>query len=349
LSFLLSIRFTQNDAEDTQGAKPVQRITESTNQRVNKSNMSAWLRLIRWPNLLIIAGTQFVAWWCVVRPLQPAPVLTFGHFASLCCSTVFIAAGGYIINDYFDIRIDAINKPDKVILERTIPRRLAIIVHSVMNALTLLLASFVAIPAGHPEWMLLQVLCAFLLWRYSTTWKRQLIIGNVVVALMTALTIGALLIYEPALRLPRTETSLTGVLPDPVWILCIFMFFAFALTWMREIVKDMEDYKGDDAEGCITMPIRWGLLRSTRFVQAIGILVIAVLVGTCVVLWRCSNRFGISAIYIASSLIVPLALWLINLPRAATVAHYHRASTRIKWIMVSGVVSLLVLHLINYA
>jgi 4-hydroxybenzoate polyprenyltransferase len=130
-----------------------------------------WLQLIRWQNLLIIFFTQLLAWWCVVLPESPT-VLSPLNFGCITLSTVFIAAAGYIINDYFDIRIDSINKPDKVVLEKIIPRKEAIISHGVLNILALLLAGFVAGQAHHPEWILLQVGCAVLLWFYSTDLKR---------------------------------------------------------------------------------------------------------------------------------------------------------------------------------
>lgn len=313
-------------------------------------NPKAWLRLMRWPNLLIVGGTQVVAWWCVIYPLPGPKVLTPLNFFLLCISTMLIAAGGYIINDYFDIRIDVINKPDKVILERDIPRRLAIIVHLALNGIALALAAMVAFPAGHPEWLLLQLATISMLWRYSTTWKRQFVIGNIVVSLMTALTIIAIIIYEPVLR------SLRVVIPGwhtiigwpHSFTLIIFALFAFVLTCMREIVKDMEDYKGDDAEGCVTMPIRLGLLRSTRVVQHLGIMAILALCISVLALWRISNGVSWSACYILTFVIVPLALWIIQLPKAATSAHYHRASTNIKWIMVFGVSALLLLKVLNY-
>ncbi len=306
---------------------------------------------MRWPNLLIVGGTQAVAWWCVIHPLPGPKVLTPFNFLLLCGSTMLIAAGGYIINDYFDIRIDAINKPDKVILERDIPRRLAIIVHSALNIIALGLAAMVAIPAGHPEWLLLQLATTGLLWRYSTTWKRQFVIGNVVVALMTALTVVALIIYEPEVR--QANVLIPGGHTIISWAhsltLSAFSAFAFLLTWMREIVKDMEDYKGDDAEGCVTMPIRWGLLRSTRAVQALGCVSLAMLLLAVIALWKASYGWSWSAVYIMLLIVLPLAVWIFRLPKAATSVHYHKASTGIKLIMVSGVFSLLVLNLLNYA
>ncbi len=298
---------------------------------------------MRWPNLLIIALTQMVAWWCLVRPVPGLQVLTLGPALLLCLSTLFIAAGGYIINDYFDIRIDAINKPDKVILERDIPRKLAIIVHSVLNIAAVALAGLLAIPAGHPEWLLLQLLCTALLWRYSTHWKRQFMIGNVVVSLMTALTIVAFIIYEPALHgASRTLWVMHRFRLSPMTALATLAFFAFMLTWMREIVKDMEDFKGDDAEGCVTMPIRWGLLASSRFVQVLGAFAIIVL--SVAVVWMALQLerpwLHVPLYFILGTVVVPLGIWCWRLPRRSDEAHYHLVSTRLKEIMVFGILSL---------
>jgi 4-hydroxybenzoate polyprenyltransferase len=225
---------------------------------------------------------------------------------------------------------------------------MAIIVHSALNIVALLLAGKIAWQAGRLEWLIVQLACTGMLWRYSTSWKRQFMIGNVVVALLTAFTIGVLIIYDPAVRQAWIARPPGAPDPDSLWILLSFMFFAFALTWMREIVKDMEDYKGDDAEGCITMPIKWGLLKSTRFVQALGFLVLALLAIAICLLWAMSEGFSISALFMAGALIIPLLFWINRLPKAASTAHYHQASTRLKWIMVSGIVSLLVLHATNY-
>lgn len=301
----------------------------------------SWLRLVRWPNLMIIAFTQCIAWWCVIRPLPGLQVLQTPAFALLCLSTVLIAAAGYIINDYFDIDIDAINKPSKVILERSIPRRLAIIVHSLLNLIGIALAALIAIPHGHPEWLLLQLFCSLLLWRYSTHWKRQFLIGNLTVALMTALTVLVLLVYEPSLQSTTGATS-TGQ-PSPRSVLFVFAFFAFILTWMREIVKDMEDYKGDAAEGCLTMPIRWGLLRSGRFVQMLaGVSIVALLLASFA---TGSERTGLELKLYADLIVIPIiAFWAWKLPMPATAAHYHRASSQLKGIMILGIIALFIYH-----
>jgi 4-hydroxybenzoate polyprenyltransferase len=265
---------------------------------------------------------------------------------------VLIAAGGYIINDYFDVRIDVINKPEKVILEKEIPRKLAIVVHSVLNVVALGLAAIIAVPARHPEWLALQLVCTGLLWRYSTTWKRQFMIGNVVVALMTALTILALIIYEPALQ--GTKTAIVPGWHTTIYIplkfsltLGVFALFAFLLTWMREIVKDMEDYKGDDAEGCVTMPIKWGLRKSIRFTQGLGIVVLVMLIAIMLLLRTIPGGYT-SMFFVLMFVLIPLLGWIIKLASALTAAGFHRASTQLKWHMVFGISTFVLVTLIIY-
>jgi len=311
----------------------------------------AWLRLVRWSNLIIIFLTQLLAWYCVIRPAQNGSehdhMLDLQHFLLLSLSTVLIAAAGYIINDYFDVRIDNINHPDKMILEKVIPRKQAIIVHSVLNFIALTIAAWLALRAGSLLYMSLQLLCTVLLWFYSTSFKRRFVTGNVVVSLLTALTIVTLLLYEPAmhhyLRLPSFLEQPTGtMLPNPVWVLAIYSFFAFTLTWMREIVKDMEDFKGDEAEGCVTMPIVWGLRKAEKFTQMLGILALIplVVVGTSL-LYKKDLVLGI---YIFAALVLPLLVWLQFLTRTASPAHYGVASRWLKLIMVAGIGSLIVYY-----
>jgi len=308
-----------------------------------------YFRLIRWPNLLIIFFTQLLAWVCVIRPLQSEAVsllLNPEYFLLISISTVLIAGAGYIINDYFDVRIDNINKPDKMVLERTVPRRMAIIMHTVMNVTALMLAAVVAAGAGHYEWLVLQLFCTLLLWFYSTHFKRQFAVGNIVVAFLTALTIVTLIIYEPVMHALLLRSSFikegNKILPNPVWVLMVYAYFAFVLTWMREIVKDMEDLKGDEAEGCVTMPIKWGLKKATNFTM---LLCICSLIPLSVVTFKLlARRDWMLGGYCLLLLILPIAGWMFFLPRAATSQHYAKASRYLKLIMVSGIGSLVIYY-----
>jgi 4-hydroxybenzoate polyprenyltransferase len=309
-----------------------------------------WLKLIRWQNLLIVFLTQLLAWACVILPIKSYSntplLLNFTNFMLLSASTVLIAAAGYIINDYFDIKIDAINRPDKVILEKQIPLRMAIVMHSLFNITAIWFAILVAGHTGRYSWVLLQVSCTILLWLYSTKFKRQFMTGNVVVALLTGLTIVTLMLYETAIHhymlLPAFVETMHDVVPNPAWVLGIYTCFAFSLTWMREIVKDMEDFKGDAEEGCVTMPIKWGLLRSVRFTQVLGVLsILPLLIGSI-------KLFGAGwwalGIYTILALALPIAIWIVKLPKTATTQHYHTMSRWLKIIMVSGIGSLIIYY-----
>lgn len=308
----------------------------------------AWLRLMRWSNLLIILLTQCVVWFCVILPLSGdvALVLTAPAFAGLCVSTILIAAAGYIINDYFDLRIDRINKPEEMVLGKGISRRQAILSHLLLNTIALLLAAKVAIKASHPEWLLLQLACIVLLWFYSTHFKRQFVTGNFIVALLTAFTIVVLYVYEPQLYLRNNalhEESEYWL--SPAYVMFVFTGFAFLMTWMREIVKDMEDLKGDLQEGCETMPIRWGLKRSSHFVQWIGLLTLLALTISATYLWLI--HFWFTAALTVLCILIPLAFWMYKLPKRATTAHYKIASRQLKFLMVIGILLLFIIYLRN--
>jgi len=316
----------------------------------------AWLTLIRWKNLLIIFFTQLLIWACVILPAsalqnEVASLLTPFHFLLIALSTILIAAAGYIINDYFDVRIDLINKPQKMILEKKIPRRMAIIMHTLFNVLGILMAAYVASQRSAYEWLTVQFVCTLLLWLYSTSFKQRFMIGNIVVALLTSLTIITLIIYEPAMHSflykPAFEKNVTGFLHlNPLWLLGMYAYFAFILTWMREIVKDMEDLKGDAQEGCMTMPIKWGLKKSARFTQLLAWIAILPL---CLATFKlfATHNFLLGS-YCSVALIIPLIIWFFYLNKKSTTTHYAKCSSLLKWIMVAGIGSLIINFLVEW-
>ena len=314
----------------------------------------SWLRLIRWKNLLIIFFMQFIAWWCVILPNGPE-ILAPLNFSLITISTVSIAAAGYIINDYFDIKIDAINHPDSLILEKLIPRKHAIISHAVLNLVAIALAGIVALRAHHPQWVSFQLICISLLWFYSTRFKRQYLIGNLVVALLASSTILVLVVYEPWTHTYSTilhhHICACPVIneqqrhQDKEGVFLFYAYFAFMLTWMREIVKDMEDLKGDQADGCMTMPIKRGLEYATRFTVALSCFVILSLI---LVAAFTTNCYLTLPFYLVGLFIIPLVLWTISFIKNARTQQYHKASRTLKIIMVIGICSLLVYHFLLF-
>ena len=307
-----------------------------------------WLQLIRWKNLAIIFFTQFLAWYCVILPCTPL-YLDWVNFLLLSLSTLLIAASGYIINDYFDLKIDAINRPHKMVLGKSIAPKTAIIIHFVLNIIALLLAGFVAVIEHCLLLPLLQLGCTVLLWFYSTHYKRAYMIGNIVVSLLTALTIITLVLYEPVMlniaHLPYFNTTHQHS-SLPFWVLLLYAYFAFMLNWMREIVKDMEDFVGDANEGCQTLPIKKGIKFASRFTIALAFFVIIPLSIACGCLFYL--HYLLFACYVFFALVVPIVAWCVFFITDLGTLHFNKASRLLKIIMLLGVASLIIYFFQTY-
>jgi 4-hydroxybenzoate polyprenyltransferase len=129
---------------------------------------------------------------------------------------------------------------------------------------------------------------------------------------------------------------------NPFWVSMAYCFFAFMLTLMREIVKDMEDSKGDAAEGCTTLPIKLGLQRTARITQVLCIVTILALL--CICYYTYAADYYLLAAYTGLFIVVPMTVWLFYLPRKNTIAHYNSASRWLKVIMLAGIGSLVIYH-----
>lgn len=278
---------------------------------INRSRIfiESLLKLTRFGNLVIIGITQyFTAAFLVDRT-----TLVDGRLFLLSVSTVLIAAAGYIINDYYDVKIDYINKPERVVIGKNIPRRYAILFHVVLSGIGIAIGLLLS-------WRLaaLNVLSAFLLWLYSNNLKRLPFIGNFSVAFLTGLSVWIVdLLYRHGSAL-----------------IVIYASFAFFMTLVREIIKDMEDLKGDNTFGCRTLPIVWGL-RRTKFVIYF---VLAVFALTVILI----NQFykALPLQYFLIFLFIPLLILLYRLIRADTTRDFAALSTFCKIIMLLGILSM---------
>ncbi|MES2518117.1 MAG: geranylgeranylglycerol-phosphate geranylgeranyltransferase [Bacteroidota bacterium] len=208
--------------------------------------LQGFIRLIRWQNLAIIVFTQYFTRLFLIED----KTLTIIHLIEIfkeknlfiiSLATVLIAASGYIINDYYDIKIDLVNKPERVVIGRYIKRRWALVIHQIFNGSGILLGLLVSRKVG-----LVNMAAVFCLWLYSNQLKRLAFWGNLMVAILTGFSLLVLAVYYPGHQ-------------REVWIYATFSFF---ITLIREIIKDMEDVKGDEKHGCRTLPIIWGIART---------------------------------------------------------------------------------------
>jgi len=301
--------------------------------------LTAFLRLVRWPNLLFIALTQILFVYCVVAPIYAAagktPVVWGSTFWLLCLSSVLIAAAGYIINDYFDLNIDLINKPDKLVVEKIIPRRWTIVLHLVLSAAGILIGFYLDATTPIIFLSLANAACVLLLFVYSVSLKKKLIAGNVLISLLTAWVIlvitGCEVVSYPHIRgvdiarLSRYTFLYAG--------------FAFIISIIREVVKDMEDIEGDRKYGCTTIPIVWGINAAKVYAAVWLVVLIGVL--TVVQFYVLAFKWWVSAVYCIIFIIAPLINIFRELFAASNSNDFHRLSTKIKLVMFTGILSII--------
>jgi len=280
-----------------------------------KSAFISFLKLIRFSNLLILAITQYmVAIFLIVGKQDWLLVILDWRFFCLVLSTCLIAAAGYIINDYYDIKIDIINKPKRVIIGKAFRRRLAITSHTILNFLGI----FIALFAG---WLIstLSFMSAFFLWLYSNSLKRLPLVGNLMVAFLTALSILLVGIYY------RKNLDLV----------IIYALFAFFISIVREVIKDMEDVKGDAAFGCKTLPIEIGIRKTKIFLY---LWLTLFLLSLSLLGYKLNHQLGLYFLVI----IVPSTIFLVTkLVKSDNSRDFSFLSKLCKIIMVVGVISML--------
>lgn len=316
--------------------------------------LQSFLRLIRWKNLVIVLLTQWFIWACVVFPLDNLMgqkiFLSPINFTLLSLSTLLIAAAGYIINDYFDIRIDMINRPEKVIVGAIIRKRWVMFWHSLFNVIGITIAFYLAYHAQ--KWWLpfLQIMCTVILVVYSVKWKREYVIGNFIVSLLTGLTVMIIALYEiqiyPFINFHFFIYDYQILIVNPFWVIVMYAYFAFMLTWIREIVKDMEDIKGDANEYCNTMPLKIGLKKTVAFVRLLSVFTIIPLLVSSIKLL--TTAWYILGIYLIIAIIIPLILWNRFLLQQTTQVHFAKASRYLKLLMIIGIFSLLLYYYLQY-
>jgi 4-hydroxybenzoate polyprenyltransferase len=266
--------------------------------------------------------------FCVIVPvLGYDTVLDEFHFFLLSLSTVMIAAAGYIINDYFDVRIDKVNKPERMVIDKGVKRRVAIGAHTVINILAITIALYLSFYTHNWKLVVIYILAATGLWLYSTTFKRKFLSGNLVISLFTAIVPILSAYYEM-----RTSASFeSSVLP----VIAGLSFFAFITTLLREIIKDIEDREGDKEYGCKTMPIVLGV-SATKYIVIILSLITMLCLGYIQLAMFLDNEF-ILFFYFLIALQFPFAFLIWKIKKADTKQEFRFAGNTAKFIMLMGV------------
>jgi 4-hydroxybenzoate polyprenyltransferase len=311
--------------------------------------MISFFKLIRFQNLLLIALVQYLIRYCLIEPMVhfSSLQLQLSHFDFflLSLSTVMIAAAGYSINDYFDTRIDTLNKPDKVIVGRSVKRRVAMGAHLVISFTAIAIAFYLANKVGMYKLGFIHVLSAGFLWFYSTDFKKQLLIGNLVVAMLAALVPLIVGLYEIPLLIKKYRDVLVESSSNFNFIfyfVAAYSGFSFLSTFVREVIKDIEDFIGDKEFGRNTIPIALGI-KVAKGVAICFLFVMVVLISfPQYKQWISGDK--ISFYYFLFFLQLPFLYIIFKVYRANKVEHYTFISKLCKLVMLFGILYTVVFY-----
>ena len=301
--------------------------------------ITAFLKLVRLPNLFFIALSQVLFQYCIYYSLYNGeiPANDTWRFILLVLASLLIAAAGYVINDYFDINIDEVNKPQRMVVDKVIHRRWAIAWHFMLSTSGIVLTA-VAVPFFQKWYLVLaNIFCVALLWFYSTNFKRSLLIGNIVISLLTAWTI--LIIFFSKVSLSDAVGAGNFSQHKFFRLAVLYAGFAFIISLIREVIKDMEDMPGDEKYGCRTMPIVWGV-NATKVYTAVWLVILISLV-IIIQVYILQFQWWLPIAYSIATVIFPLVFVLFKLRHSKTPQQFHRLSVITKLVMFTGILSMI--------
>lgn len=309
--------------------------------RVLAPALRHWLRLVRFPNLIIVALTQALIYYAVLLPAVEgagiAPEMTPLLFFLFVLVTVAITAAGYIINDIHDQESDAVNKPVRRVIGRLVPEYLAYRVYFSIGIFGFIVSAALAFELGKLPYLVVYPLALGLLYFYTVTAQRKVLLGNLLIALFCAGVAGVLWLAElrALSALSLASPSDYGRVRDTfLW----YGVFAFLINVYREIVKDLEDLPGDKIAGIRSLPIVYGSRIATKVAQGVAVGLLLFLAVQARILYA---SFGLALpVFLGIGVVAPLFISIILLERAALPLHFRHISHLIKLIIFSGVISL---------
>lgn len=312
--------------------------------------ITAFFRLVRYPNLIFIALTQSLFYFIIEKRIFSetnnsfVPQLGTNDFLLLLFSSVVIAAGGYIINDYFDMDIDNVNKPHKLVIGKIISRRWAMLFHMLLSLAGLFLTAIVALHINNMLLLVFNFISVVLLLFYSTTFKKRLLVGNIIISLLTAWVVGVLFVAEVKITdvdyMLKNNDSIERLYKYTI----MYAGFAFIVSLVREVVKDLEDIIGDKKYGCTTMPIVWGVNVSKIYAAIWVVVLIGLLIS--IFFYTILNTWSWLFPALIMFLVLFLVLILLNIKKATTSKDFGKISNQVKLLMLIGILSMMLfIHL----
>lgn len=294
----------------------------------------SYLNLIRYQNLLLIALVQIFIKYGLFQALGMDMALTDFRFALLVAATICIAAAGNIINDIYDVEIDKTNKPNKVLIGKKIPERNANRLFILFSVIGVAIGFYLANGIGKPGFAALFIIFSALLYLYASYLKGILIIGNLLVSALVAMSLIIVALFDlfPAIT-PQNQAAQSAVFK----IVLHYSLFAFCMNFIREIVKDLQDINGDKKGGMHTLPIAIGRKRTVAIVFILGA---AMVLGVVFYMYQYLYNTQPVLLYFLFAIVAPLLYFCVKAYDADTLNDYAFLSKQLKIIMFLGICSI---------
>jgi 4-hydroxybenzoate polyprenyltransferase len=294
-----------------------------------------------------MAITMFlVRFYLIKPPLEMVDVALASDilsFTLLVLAMLLMSAGGYVINDIFDMDIDSVNHSEKMIIGRSIKLSAAKLLYWILNLAALGIMIFLSITMANWQLLIIMVMLAGLLWFYSERYKRQILVGNLVVAFVASAGITIVWLFE-FFNLQK-DTSVfveaTRAMPLMSGLVFAYVLFAFLSTIVREVVKDIEDMEGDQRFGCRTFPIVYGEVPSRNLAAGLLIILIIMIGFWQYILFLKDMKSAFSVLFIALGIGIAA---LIRLAFSDKKEHYTTVSALLKLLMLAGILSIVFLN-----
>jgi 4-hydroxybenzoate polyprenyltransferase len=304
---------------------------------IKVTSFFSFIRLIRPINILIIVAALYLIRYCIIVPLLGfegnIPSMSIWIYSGWILTAVLTAASGNVINDLKDLKTDALNKPHKLVIGKTMDERTATIFYLSLCIVSLGFSFWLSWKSGIRFAAGLNALTIVLLWLYSARLKCTPVAGNVLISLLTSSLIFLAGYIDAGVRANESAmTLLTG-----------YAVFAFTTSMSREIIKDLEDAGGDRNVICKTLAVQTKPVVS-KIICALFLFITLVLLGY-VQYQQILSADYISLGYVSVAIQVPLVIAIILLMRSRDKMDHHRISNWIKYVMCTGILSMLVFYL----
>ena len=297
--------------------------------------MQDYLRLVRFTNLLFIVFVQAAIKFAVFRAFEVSTSLSIAQFWLLVMATISIAAAGNIINDIYDVEIDRINRPRKLLMNQRISEKHALNLYIVLSLLGVGLGFYLSNAIEKPGFAALFIIISALLYLYASFLKKILLVGNILISVLVAMALMTLVLFDV---LPAITTENRQVQMKVFAFVGYYALFAFIVNLIREMVKDLADINGDKFGGKNTLAIAIGRKRTIKIVFVLGTLTVFAVV---FYMYHFIYTSKTLLLYFLFGIVAPLLYFCIKAWDAKSEKEYSFLSKLLKIIMFLGIGSLL--------